>query len=130
MAWPGARWRWRWFCAWALVGAGYAFGVLSLLTIGVYVLTLSLVATIVLARSSVRRAGAVGVVAGLGLPLLYVAYLNRGGPGTVCTSTATETSCVDAMSPWPWTIVGVCLLLAGILVFARMVRARTGPTPH
>jgi len=40
-----------WFIAWMLVGAGYALGVLSALSIGAYVLLITVVATIVLATA-------------------------------------------------------------------------------
>jgi hypothetical protein len=78
-----------WFIAWMFVGAGYALGVLSALSIGAYVLLITVVATIVLATRAGNRVGLPGLVSGLSLPLFYVAYLNRSGPGTICTTTAT-----------------------------------------
>jgi hypothetical protein len=47
------------------------------------------------------------------IPALYVAYLNRSGPGTICTSITGGQSCTDESSPWPWLAVGVGSLLGG-----------------
>lgn len=108
-----------WFIAWAAVGAGYAFGVLGALSIGVFVLAVTAVATVLLARRPQARVGLTGLVSGLGLPLLYVAFLNRAGPGTVCTKTATGgQSCTDEWSPWPWLLIGVALVVVGCVWFA------------
>ena len=111
-----------WFIAWAAVGAGYAFGVLGALSIGVFVLAIAAVATVVLARLPQARTGLTGLVSGLGLPLLYVAFLNRAGQGMVCTTTATSQSCTDEWSPWPWLLIGVALVVVGCVWFA--VRSR------
>ena len=91
-----------WFIAWILAGAGYALGVLSAPSIGLFVLLITVVATIVLSTRPGNRVGLPGLVSGLSLPLFYVAYLNRSGPGTICTTTATSQTCSDEWSPWPW----------------------------
>jgi len=111
-----------WFIAWAAVGAGFVFGVLAILSIGVFVLAIDVVAAVLLARRPEARAGLTGLVSGLGLPLLYVAFLNRAGPGTVCTTTATSQSCADAWSPWAWLFIGVALVVIGCVSFG--VRSR------
>jgi hypothetical protein len=113
-----------WFIAWMLVGAGYALGVLSALSIGAYVLLITVVATIVLATRAGNRVGLPGLVSGLSLPLFYVAYLNRSGPGTICTTTATSQTCSDEWSPWPWLVVGILLLVSGFVWFAMANRRR------
>lgn len=113
-----------WFVAWMLVGAGYALGVLGALSIGLYVLVITVAATIVLATRAGSGAGLPGLVSGLSLPLFYVAFLNRSGPGTVCTSTATSQSCVEEWSPWPWIVVGIVLLVAGWVWFTVAERRR------
>jgi hypothetical protein len=111
-----------WFIAWAAVGAGFAFGVLAILSIGVFVLAIDAVAAVLLARHAPARAGLTGLVSGLGLPLLYVAFLNRAGPGTVCTTTATSQSCADEWSPWPWLFIGVALVVIGCMWFRARSR--------
>jgi hypothetical protein len=119
-----------WFIAWMLVGAGCALGVLSAASIGLYVLLITVVATIVLATRPGNRVGLSGLVSGLSLPLFYVAYLNRSGPGTICTTTATSQSCSDEWSPWPWLVVGIVLLVSGCVWFAMASRRRGVVDPH
>jgi len=113
-----------WFIAWLLMGAGYAIGILGALSIGPYVLVITVAATIVLATRTGSRVGLPGLISGLSLPLFYVAFLNRSGPGTVCTSTATSQSCVDEWSPWPWLAIGIVLLVSGCVWFAMANRRR------
>ena len=74
----------RAFLGWCVVGAGACLGVLSLLTIGPFVLLLTLMlAGLMLWRVDFGWAMA-GMVSGAAAPVLYVAWLNRGGPGSVC----------------------------------------------
>ena len=81
---------WVWFTAWLLVGAGYALSFIGIASIGLFVLP---------------------------LPVLYVAYLNRAGPGTICTTVAGGQECHDEWSPWPWLAVGVILFVVGVAAF-------------
>ena len=118
-----------WFIAWMLTGAGYALGILGALSIGPYVLVITVAATIVLATRTGSKVGLPGLVSGLGLPLFYVAFLNRSGPGTVCTSTGTGQSCVDEWSPWPWLAIGIVLLVSGYVWFAMTHRRRGAAAP-
>lgn len=107
------------FLAWAVVGAGACFTVLAALSIGVYVAPAVIIALIVLLRwERARTIAAFGMISGLGPVLLYVAYLNRGGPGNVCTTSGISQSCVTEMSPWPWLVAGIAALAAGIAAFA------------
>jgi len=118
-----------WFIAWMLVGAGYALGVLSAPSIGLFVLLITVVATIVLATRPANRVGLPGLLSGLSLPLFYVAFLNRSGPGTICTTTATSRSCSDEWSPWPWLVIGIVLFLSGCVWFAMANRRRGVQSP-
>ncbi|MEU6355284.1 hypothetical protein ABZ896_39250 [Streptomyces sp. NPDC047072] len=118
---------WAWFCAWLLVGALASLGLLTVLSIGVFLLPAALVAAVLLATRNGSRVGLAGLLSGLGAPLLYVAFLNREGPGNVCTTSASGQSCVDEYSPWGWLAAGVVLLLAGI---ALGVLLRRGAPRH
>jgi len=117
------------YLAWVAVGAGLSFGVLSILSIGVFVLAVTIVATFLLRRRSEAGAGMAGLVSGFGLPLLYVAFLNRSGPGVICRTTSTSTSCSDQWSPWPWLLIGSALVVVGLAWFivtsGRRARRRT-----
>ncbi|MFE2582148.1 hypothetical protein [Streptomyces sp. NPDC059378] len=114
-----------WFCVWFVVGALGSLGLLTVLTVGLYLLPVAVAAGALLAVRRGSSAGLPGLVSGLGVPLLYVAFLNRDGPGNVCTTTASGQSCVDEFDPWPWLAAGTVLFLAGI-VLAVLLRRRTG----
>ena len=115
---------WICFIAWMGTGVGYALGILGGFTIGLFVLVMPVATTIVLVTHRRTRAGLPGLVTGLSLPVFYVAYLNRLGPGTVCRTIGTAgQSCADEWSPWPWLIVGVVLLVGGCAWFAASDRA-------
>src|SRR5262245_54449459 len=104
----------RWFPVWMLVGAAFALGIISV--IGVVVLPIAVVAALLLARARAARPAYPGVIAGAGLPLLYVSWLNRSGPGNVCTFHNGGQDCVEQFNPWPWFLLGAALLATGILL--------------
>src|SRR5215471_17587205 len=104
---------------WTAVGAGAAAAVLTVLTIGLYVLLATGGLAAVLAWRGGGRFAGPGLLAGAGLMPLFVGYQNRAGPGMVCTTTSTEVSCVQQMSPWPWVAAGLCLIGGGIALGAR-----------
>jgi hypothetical protein len=106
-----------WFAAWLAVGGGYAVGFLAILSVGVAVLAATIVATILLARIPRARESIFGIVSGLSLPLFWVAYDNRDGPGTVCTAIPGGQSCADEFDPWPWFAAGIVLFLVGAAGF-------------
>ena len=111
---------WLWFVAWLLVGGGFMLGMLTSLTIGVFVLPAGVIAAIALARIHRPRGELLGLISGLGVPVLYVGYLNRGGPGDVCTTARDGSqSCTEQLSPWPWLAVGALLVVVGVVLFAR-----------
>jgi hypothetical protein len=105
-----------WFGAWAVVGALFGISVVSF--IGVLTFPIALVTAALVGRLSSGRGGQ-GVVSGLGLPLLLIAYLHRYGPGEHCEVTATSHSCEELLNPWPWLLAGAVLVLAGTAWFAR-----------
>ncbi|MGY9067455.1 hypothetical protein [Streptomyces sp. CAS3] len=113
---------WGWFLAWGAVGACAALGLAALLSVGVLLLAAAVAAVLLLRKG--HRITALGALAGPALPLLYLAYSNRGGPGSVCRSTATETICTDEFAPLPFLLTGVLLLAASVLVFSVLDRRR------
>lgn len=114
--------RWTWFAAWLIVGAGYALSLLGAASIGLFVLPLPVLATILLARRQNASSGLPGLISGLGIPLFYVAYVNRAGPGTICTAISGGQDCSDEWSPWPWLAAAVILLGLGLAVFIARQR--------
>ena len=50
-----------------------------------------------------------GLVTGVGLPLLVVAYVQRDGPGTTCWHTATTAGCDQHLNPIPWLVPRVAM---------------------
>jgi MYXO-CTERM domain-containing protein len=114
--------RWGWFAAWLIIGAGYTLSLLGAASIGLFVLPLPVLATILLARRQHAHSGLPGLISGLGIPLLYVAYLNRAGPGTICTTITGGQDCTDEWSPWPWLAAGVVLLVLGAAAFIARQR--------
>jgi Na+/proline symporter len=114
---------------WAVVGAGAALGVVSILTIGIFVLpaTGALAAALIWKRHT--SGAAPGILAGLAFVPLYVAYLNRSGPGFVCATSAVSQTCTQEMSPWPWVAASCCFVAAAVLLgrtAARRSRVHSG----
>lgn len=105
----------------------YGVGLLAILTIGLPLLLVAVVGSVLLARRVPPRPSLFGLVAGLGFPMFYLALLNRGGPGTVCTTTATSQSCVDESNPWLWLVIGFVLLAGGVAGF--IIHRRRNPAP-
>ena len=66
-----------------------------------------------------RHGSASGFLTGAGLPLLWVAYVQRQGPGTTCWHTASSAGCDQHLNPLPWLIVGVTLVLTGLIAHRR-----------
>ena len=57
-----------------------------------------------------------GVVpAGVGAVLLYVAWVQRRGPGTICSHAAGSLQCKQYLSPIPWLVGGAVLVLTGLV---------------
>ena len=117
---------WGWFLAWLLVGACAGIGLAAILTVGAAFVVLAAVAAVFLLRSGPRRA-VLGGVSGVALPLFYLAYLNRGGPGEVCHAVPGGQSCTDEYTPVPFLVAGVLVLVAGCVIHAMTGRrARAG----
>jgi hypothetical protein len=113
---------WVWFTAWLLVGAGFALSFIGIASIGLIVLPLPVLATLLLIRRRQATSGLPGLISGLAVPVFYVAYLNRAGPGTVCTTLTGGQECNSEWSPWPWLAVGVILFVAGVAAFIHRQR--------
>lgn len=120
---------WVSFLLWLLVGAAYAMVFLGAFAIGLFFIPVVIIATVLLVRRPSLSRGLPGLFGGLGLPLLYVAYLNRGGPGMVCTPTRSPygvgQSCTQESNPWLWLMPGLLLIIVGVVVFMVTARSST-----
>jgi hypothetical protein len=107
---------------WVLAGAGLALATISF---SVLILVAVAIGVAVLATRRTVVQSAFGLVTGAGVLLLYVAYVQRRGPGTVCWQTATAFGCEDYLNPWPWLVAGVVLVCVGVGAhIGQMRRAR------
>src|SRR4051794_18136294 len=79
-----------WFWAWALLGSAAAFGILSLGPI--LTAPVLLIGWLMASRQRICHS-AFGLLSGAGALLLYVAWVQRAGPGTTCWSTQTASGC-------------------------------------
>jgi len=111
---------WGAFSVCAFLGAAAAFGLLILGSLAL--LPAALAIWLVMTRPALRRS-AFGLLAGVGATALFVAYVQRRGPGTVCWRTAAASGCDQYSNPWAWLVSGVALVLVGVLVHVRHVRS-------
>src|SRR5437899_2798151 len=88
-----------WFWVWVAVGAVTAAGFLEFGAL--FLVPAAVLACLVARRPEVRRS-AFGASMGVGLVALFVAYLNRQGPGFTCWHTALASGCDQHVVPWPW----------------------------
>jgi hypothetical protein len=96
------------------VGVGVALGISVL---GIFAVPLALLlAVFLLVRRHADRS-AFGILVGMGLLSLYVAYVQRKGPGTVTWHTATASGSDTYMDPRPWLIAGLLLVVIGVAAF-------------
>jgi hypothetical protein len=115
---------WPSFAAWTLVGAAGATSLISLPSIGLFLLPLPVAATVLLLVRGKGRS-TLGLLSGGGLLLLYVAWLHLNDPRTVCVATDSSGSCiqqlpVDGIPPWPFLAAGTVLLIGGVVLHHRL----------
>ena len=110
---------WGGFFIWVMIGAGAAIGFLSLGTLAIVAVVL--VVGIASSRPALRRSW-FGVLAGIGATLLFIAFMQRHGPGTVCWQTATASGCDEYLNPLPWLVMGLTLVAIGVIAHARRKR--------
>jgi hypothetical protein len=103
-----------WFSAWAAVGVGLA---LSVSTLGILAVPLALLAAALLIVLRHADRSAFGILVGMGLLSLYVAYVQRRGPGTTYWHTATASGSDTYLDPRPWLVAGLLLVVAGVAAF-------------
>lgn len=111
------------FVAWAVAGAGLAMSIAGAFTIGLFVLVPTVVwIGVLVTRPGARGPAVFGALTGPAFVAFWIGWLNRDGPGDVCTSSPTESSCSEEWSPWPFAAVGVVLLIVAVLLYVRARR--------
>jgi hypothetical protein len=111
-----------WFFAWAAVGSGFALGISAL---GVFTIPAALLVTVLLVLRHHADRSALGILVGIGLLSLYVAYVQRKGPGTVYWHTATASGSEQYLDPRPWLVAGILLVAVGVVAFLWAGRRRS-----
>lgn len=116
---------------WLVVGALLGLGAVSILTIGILLLLAGLAMTLGgLLWARTRTTAASLAVTGAGLAPIWVGWLNRAGPGTLCETSAATTSCAELFSPWPWVLVGLALVATGLTLWATTRSRPAPPSPR
>jgi hypothetical protein len=115
---------WATYAAWIAVGLGLSLGIVSVYSFGTIDLAVTIAFAALLALSKGTGAAASGLMAGLAVPIFYIAFANRQGPGTVCTANSLSESCSYKWNPWPWFIVGMLLVGLSVWLFEHPGRQR------
>lgn len=112
-----------------MAGLALAGVLLGAFTIGIFLIPVGLVLTITLACMSRSYGGWPGVLIGPALLLGLVGVMNWGGPGDVCTTTATSQECTELSNPWPFLVIAAGMIAGAVTIFVRLHRAakRHGP---
>jgi hypothetical protein len=101
-------------------GAATAFGSVSFPTLAILLIIVG--GSMARFRPALRRSW-IGAITGAGALFMYIAYVQRRGPGTVCWHTATASGCDQYLNPWPWLVVGAGLVVTGLVVQARRINS-------
>jgi hypothetical protein len=96
------------FSAWAIVGGLAALGLVSL---GPVALGPALLAGAALSANKSARRQRAGLLAGVGLLCVFIAYVQRRGPGTTSWHTATASGSDQHLNPIPWLVFGLLLIV-------------------
>ncbi|MGW5242208.1 hypothetical protein ACWEOW_25040 [Monashia sp. NPDC004114] len=119
------------FLWWVVVGGAAGIGVVAILTIGAPLIVLAAAMAVggALMRWTRTRAAFL-VIAGASFAPFLIAWLNRDGPGTICTALPDNgVECIDEWSPWPFLAAAFVLVALGILAALRP-SATTPGAPH
>lgn len=111
------------FLIWLVPGVAVALGLISLLSIGMYLIIFGVVFA-VFAAFKTRARGIGGALVGVGLVSLYGAYLQHPGPGKVCIEEPVGNGmyCEVNLDPVLFLVAGCVALALGIMIHLRSVK--------
>jgi hypothetical protein len=117
---------WGWFLAWCAVGIGLVGGLLAAfaLPVTLFLWGISGAGAAAIARHKDARVAWPGTISGVSVLVFLIAYLNRHGPGVVCTAHIGRacTNSEERWSPWPFVVIGVIMVFSGVVGFVFMRR--------
>jgi hypothetical protein len=105
-----------WFAAWVVVGGALALGAISFALGPLVFIPAAVIAVLMIRRPAARRSAS-GAPVGAGLLLLFVAYVNREGPGTTCWEHGSSMGCGEHLNPLPWLLLGVAFVVGGSVAY-------------
>jgi hypothetical protein len=111
---------WPQFAAWSACGASaalilvaaFAWGPLAILPAAAFA-----VLALLLGGANVS---AIGAASGVGAWGFVLGWLNRDGPGDVCTTTRGGSTCAEQLAPLPFWLIGAVLVVVPLVVFGRL----------
>jgi hypothetical protein len=119
---------WPQFAAWALCGASAALILLAAFAWGpLGVLPAAAFAALALLLGG-ANISAVGAAAGVGVWGFVLGWLNRDGPGDVCTASHGGSTCTTQWAPWPFWLAGAVLVVVPVVLFGWL-RCRSHRAP-
>ena len=114
------------FGGWVVFGLLVGFALLCSISSLIPALVLVIPALIVLGRWLEQRRGGSAVYWGIALGAasapLFLAYLNRHGPGTYCHAISGGEECAEQWDPRPWLGIALALAAAGVAGFVLQAR--------
>ncbi len=110
------------FAAWVLVGGLWGLSAVGILTIGLFVAPVALIASLLVGRLVRERSARPGVLLGVAGVPGFVGISNWGGPGMSCSTSSSGSSCSQLLNPWPWLAAAAILAGCGIGVFVLLQR--------
>jgi hypothetical protein len=118
-----------WFGAWAMTGTALTFSFLAGFSIGLFLLPLALVLLAFVVRASPQLPEAVGFVAGIGVTLLAVAFINRDyepcpANGVLRLAPGQQSVSCGGFDPHPWLYAGLAVTAIGTLTYLAAARVR------
>jgi hypothetical protein len=72
-----------------------------------------------MSRTRTGSRSALGLLVGAGQLSLFVAYVQRDGPGATCWHTSSASGCDQHLDPIPWLVAGIVLVVGGVIAQSR-----------